>query len=59
VPTDLVTSSTAEVAGVAATVLETTDGALAAVVWVDEGVVTVVAGSFGADEVLALARGLR
>ncbi len=32
---------------------------MAAVVWVDDGVVTVVAGSLDADEVLSVARGLR
>ena len=35
------------------------DGALAGVVWVDDGVVTAVAGSLSADEVLSVARGLR
>ena len=42
-----------------ATVLPTRDRALAAVVWVEDGVVTAVAGSLDADEVLAVARGLR
>ena len=32
---------------------------MAAVVWVDDGVVTAVAGSLSADEVLSVARGLR
>ena len=59
VPADSVTSSTAEVDGVPATVLATRDRAVAAVVWVDDGVVTVVAGALGADEVLTIARDLR
>ncbi|HET6533970.1 MAG TPA: hypothetical protein VFH03_25600 [Actinoplanes sp.] len=53
------TSSTADVNGVSATVLASKDGVMAAVVWVDDGVVTGVAGSLSADEVLAVARGLR
>jgi len=40
-------------------VVATRARALAAVVWVDDGVVTVVAGSLGAEEVLETARGLR
>jgi hypothetical protein len=47
------------VGGVPATVLATRDRSFAAVVWVDDGVVTVVAGSLDDDEVLAVARGLR
>ena len=39
-----------------ATVLATRDRTLAAVVWVDDGVVTAVAGSLDADEVLSIAR---
>jgi len=58
VPADQVRTSTAEVDGTSATVLETRNGALAAVLWVDEGVVTAVAGSLDVDEVLAVARGL-
>ena len=52
------TSSTAEVDGAPATVLTSRDGAMAGVVWVDDGVVTAVAGSLSADEVLSVARGL-
>ena len=59
VPTDQVESSTAEVDGAQATVLATRDRALAAVVWVSDGVVTAVAGPLGTDEVLEIARGLR
>ena len=35
------------------------DGTLAAVVWVDNGIVTAVAGSVTEDEALEVARGLR
>ncbi|HEY7272428.1 MAG TPA: hypothetical protein VH502_06810 [Actinoplanes sp.] len=58
VPTDQLTSSAAEVGGVPATVLTSRDGLLAGVVWVNDGVVTAVAGSLSADEVLSVARGL-
>ena len=59
VPTDRMTTRSATVDGRPATVLTTRDRALAAVVWVDEGVVTVVAGSLDDDEVLAIADGLQ
>ena len=59
VPADYVTTSEAEIAGNPASVLVTRDKSTAAVVWVDEGVMTVVAGTLDADEVLALARGMR
>jgi hypothetical protein len=59
VPTDHVTMSPAQVDGAPATVLATRDQTLAAVVWVADGVVTAVAGSLDADEVLSLARDLR
>ncbi|TFV47129.1 hypothetical protein [Blastococcus sp. TF02A-35] len=59
VPSDRVTTSTAEVAGATATVLETRDRAFAAVLWVADGEVTVVGGPLDADEVLEIARGLR
>jgi hypothetical protein len=59
VPAELVTSSTADVGGVPARVLTSRDGTMAGVVWVDDGVVTAVAGSLSADEVLSVARGLR
>ena len=45
--------------GVPATVLATRDRTLAAVLWVEDGVVTVVAGPLDVDEVLSVARGLR
>ena len=59
VPAELVTSSTADVGGSTATVLESRDGLFAAVVWVEDGMVTGVAGSLSADELLSVARGLR
>ncbi len=59
VPADMVTTSTAEVDGEEATVLESRDGAMAGVVWVRDGVITGVAGAVSTDEVLAVARGLR
>jgi hypothetical protein len=59
VPAELMTSSAADVDGVPATVLTSRDGAMAVVVWVDDGIVTAVAGSLSDDEVLSVARGLR
>jgi hypothetical protein len=59
VPSDYVSSSTEDVGGAEATVLATRDRTVAAVVWVEDGEVTVVAGPLDADEVLAVARGLR
>ena len=53
------TSSTADVRGVPATVFASRDGVLGGVVWVEDGVVTAVAGSLSTDEVLTVARGLR
>jgi hypothetical protein len=59
VPADQVSTRPGKVNGVPATVLETRDRTLAAVVWVDDGEVSVVAGSLNVDEVLSIARGLR
>jgi hypothetical protein len=59
VPAELVTSSTADVGGIDATVLTSRDGLFAGVVWVQDGRVTGVAGSLSADELLSVARGLR
>jgi hypothetical protein len=59
VPAGEVTTSAVDVLGTRATVLETRDRTMAAVLWVKDGLVTVVAGSLGADEVLSVARGLR
>ncbi len=52
------TSSTADVGGVPATVLTSRDSLLAGVVWVNDGVVTAVGGSLSSDEVLSVARAL-
>ncbi|MFI6291415.1 hypothetical protein ACIBEJ_07485 [Nonomuraea sp. NPDC050790] len=54
-----VTSSAADVGGLPATLLVTRDGAMAAVVWMDHGVLTVVAGSLSGEEVLTVARELK
>jgi hypothetical protein len=59
VPADEVTTSSADVNGMPATVLTTRDRNIAAVVWVDGGVVTAVAGSLDADELLSVASNLR
>jgi hypothetical protein len=59
VPAELVTSSTADVGGTEATVLTSRNGLFAGVVWVQDGVMTGVAGSLSADELLSVARGLR
>jgi len=59
VPADRVTTRQDSVNGMPATVLQTRDRTLAAVTWVQDGKVTVVAGSLGADEVLMIARGLQ
>ena len=59
VPAERVTTSSTDVNGVPATVLATRDRTLAAVLWVEDGVVTVVAGPLDVDEVLSVARGLR
>jgi len=59
VPADLVSTSTADVDGHEATVLASRDGAMTGAVWVEDGVVTGVAGSLDEDEVLTVARGLR
>jgi hypothetical protein len=59
VPTELVDSSTADVNGSEATVLTSRDGLFAGVVWVEDGVMTGVAGSLSGEELLSVARGLR
>jgi hypothetical protein len=59
VPADQVTTSATEVDGSPATLLVSRDRALAAVLWVQEGLVTVVGGSLDDDEVLTIARDLR
>jgi hypothetical protein len=59
VPVEQATSTPTEVDGQPATLLRSRDKAMAAVVWVKDGVVTVVAGSLDASEVLTVARELR
>jgi hypothetical protein len=59
VPAELITSSTADVGGAEATVLTSRNGLFAGVVWVEDGVMTGVAGSLSADELLTVARDLR
>ena len=59
VPADLVTTSTADVDGVEATVLTSRNGLFAGVVWVEDGVMTGVAGTLSAEELLSVARDLR
>jgi hypothetical protein len=59
VPAELVTTSTARVDGHEATVLASRDGVFAGVVWVEDGIITGVAGSLSEDELLTVARDLR
>ena len=59
VPAEMVTTSEADVGGAEATVLESRNGLFAGVVWVEDSVMTGVAGSLSADELLSVARGLR
>ncbi|MGK5174069.1 hypothetical protein, partial [Geodermatophilus sp. CPCC 205761] len=59
VPAELVTTSEADVDGADATVLTSRNGLFAGVVWVEDGVMTGVAGSLSADELLSVARALR
>jgi hypothetical protein len=58
VPADLVSTSSADVHGRPATVFTSRDQTMAAVVWVDHGVVTAVAGALSGDELLTVAREL-
>ncbi len=58
VPARLLRSERTEVRGVPASVLTSHDGALTAVVWVDDGLVTAVAGLLDRDDVLRLAEAL-
>jgi hypothetical protein len=59
VPSEVATSSQAEVGGVQATVIETRNTFGVAVVWVDGGELNFVLGPLSKSEVLAVARGLR
>jgi hypothetical protein len=54
-----VETGSADVAGAPATVFRSSDGTVAGVVWVDDGLVTVVAGTVTDDEAVSVARGLR
>lgn len=58
-PADQVTSTDVQVDGVAGQLLTSRDGTMTAVVWVQDGLVTAVGGTLDADEVLAVAGGLR
>jgi hypothetical protein len=59
VPADYATSSPVEVNGEEATLLTSRDGFLSGVVWVQDGVVTAVAGSLSGSEVVSIASSLR
>lgn len=59
VPAAGLETSSADVDGSPATVLASRDRTMAAVVWVDDGVLTAVAGALDTDEVLSIARELR
>lgn len=59
VPAGQVTTTSARVNGQPATVLATRDRTLAAAVWVNKGVLTIVAGSLDTGEVLSIANGLQ
>lgn len=59
VPADRFTSAPTEIDGHPATLLTSRDRTMAAVVWVDNGVLTAVAGALDNDEVLSIARDLR
>ena len=58
VPSDEYTTTSAEVSGSPATVITSRDQTIAGVLWLDGGVVTIVAGPLDAQEVLSVADGL-
>jgi hypothetical protein len=58
VPADQATTSSTQVDGLPATVVQARNLPLTGVVWVEDGAVTVVAGSLSVDEVLSIARNL-
>ncbi len=58
VPADEYTTSSTEVSGTAATILTSRDKTVTGVVWLDGGIVTIVAGPLDAQEVLSVADGL-
>lgn len=53
-----VETGSADISGAPGTVFTSSDGTVAGVVWVEDGVVTVVAGTVSADEAVSVARGL-
>jgi hypothetical protein len=59
VPVERATATPTEVNGSPATLVRARDKTMAALVWVKDGMVTVVAGSLDGDEVLTIARELR
>jgi hypothetical protein len=59
IPAEFATSSSADINGQDATVVTARDGLVAAVVWVEDGVVTAVGGTISADEALSVASDLR
>lgn len=58
-PADQVSSADVQIDGVPGQLLTSRDGSMAAVVWVQDGLVTAVGGTLDVDEVLAVASGLR
>jgi hypothetical protein len=58
VPADEFTTTSAEVSGTPATVLTSNDQTVTGVVWLDDGLVRIVAGPVDAQEVLSVADGL-
>jgi hypothetical protein len=52
-------SADVEIGGHPATMITSGDGSMSAVIWVDAGVATLVAGTLSADEVTTVAEGLR
>ena len=59
VPADQVTTSSVQIDGQPATVLASRDRSIAAVAWIEDGVMIVVAGTLDPDEVVSVAQGLR
>jgi hypothetical protein len=59
IPDDDMTTSPVEIGGAPGTAVASRDRTMAAVLWLEDGVVTVVAGSLDVAEVVAIARDLR
>lgn len=59
VPEDRATTEATRVNGIPATLVQTRDQSMTAVIWVDNGIVNAVAGSLGSDEVIDIAAGLK